>query len=145
MSITPKNFKFISPKKNYWNRSETRQKNYPIYMANLLKIPLVIYGDSQAEAGGEEDELGQFKMLHRYWTKNKDDKILVSGVSLDKLEKDYNITSNDLKFYLPIDKKTAIENDISVIYLGHFEKFDAQENFYVAAKTTDYKPNPERT
>ena len=120
------------------------QKNYPIHMANLLKIPLVVYGESQAENGGEKDEIGEFKMLHRYWTKSKNDKILVAGYDLDELEK-YRITSNDLRFYLPIEKDIAIKNDITVIYLGHFEKFDAQENYYLAAKHTDYKTNAERT
>ena len=121
------------------------QKNYPIHMANLLKIPLVVYGESQAENGGEKDEIGEFKMLHRYWTKNKNDKILVAGYDLDELEKKYRITSNDLRFYLPVEKDIAIKNDITVIYLGHFEKFDAQENYYLAAKHTDYKTNAERT
>ena len=77
--------------------------------------------------------------------KSKNDKILVAGYDLDELEKKYRITSNDLRFYLPIEKDIAIKNDITVIYLGHFEKFDAQENYYLAAKHTDYKTNAERT
>ena len=121
------------------------QKYFAVNMAHLLKIPLIFYGESQSEAGGQEDEEEQFKMLHRYYTKEKDDKILVSGYNLHELEKDHKITSNDLRFYLPIEKKIAVENDISIVYLGHFEKFDPQENYYLAAKHTDYKPNTQRT
>ena len=47
--------------------------------------------------------------------------------------------------FVPFEKDIAIKNDITVIYLGHFEKFDAQENYYLAAKHTDYKTNAERT
>ena len=121
------------------------QRHFSVNMALLLKIPLIFYGEQQTDAGGMEDEIGEFKMLYRYWTKSKDDKILISGCSLNELEKDHKIALNDLKFYLPIDKQVAKKNDISIIYLGHFEKFEPQENFYLAAKLTGFMPNTQRT
>ena len=92
-----------------------------------------------------EDEIDQFEMLPRYWSKKKNQKILVAGLELDELEKKHDITKFDIEYYLPMDEDEALREQIRIIYLGYFENLQPQENFYLAAKLTDFKPNDRRT
>ena len=38
-----------------------------------------------------------------------------------------------------------MKNDIQVLYLGEFEKFEPQENYYLATKVSKFTGNAERT
>ena len=44
-----------------------------------------------------------------------------------------------------MDEDEALREQIRIIYLGYFENLQPQENFYLAAKLTDFKPNDRRT
>ena len=50
-----------------------------------------------------------------------------------------------MKFYLPNDIDLLKKNDIRVLYLGEFEKFEPQENYYLATKISKFEANSERT
>ena len=56
-----------------------------------------------------------------------------------------SFTIEDFKPYIPLDKNFISKNNISVHYLGYYEKWDPQEVFYYASENTGFKPNPERT
>ena len=120
------------------------QRHFASHMAKIFKIKLIFFGESQAEAGGQEDELGKSEMLDRYWTKEKNQEIKISGYSLDELRK-FNITLNDLKFYLPLEIDDIRKNEIKLLYLGYYERCEPQENYYLATKLTNFKPNELRT
>ncbi len=120
------------------------QRHFSSHMAKLFNIKLIFHGESQAEAGGQEDELGRAEMLHRYWSKTKNQKIKVSGYDIQELE-NFGIFENDLKYYLPLDINDIKKNDIQLLYLGHWERCEPQENYYLATKITDFKPNDMRT
>ena len=92
-----------------------------------------------------EDEIDQFEMLPRYWSIKKNQKILMSGLELDELEKKHNISKHDIEFYLPMEEQEAINEKIRIIYLGYFENLQPQENYYLAAKLTNFKANDRRT
>ena len=83
-------------------------------------------------------------MLHRYWSKTKNQKIKVSGYDIQELE-NFGIFENDLKYYLPLDINDIKKDDIQLLYLGHWERCEPQENYYLATKITDFKPNDMRT
>ena len=121
------------------------QRNMVVHIAKKFKIPLIFQGEPQSERGGMEDEIGQYEMLPRYWTKTKNQKILMSGLELNELEKNHRITKNDIKFYLPMDEVEAQKEKIRIVYLGYFENLQPQENYYLAAKLIDFKPNDRRT
>ncbi len=120
------------------------QRHFASHMAKLFNIKLIFMGESQSEAGGQKDELGKSDMLKRYWTKEKNQQIKIAGLTLEEL-KEYNIYENDLKYYLPQNLE-EIENDgIKILYLGHWERFEPQENFYHATKISNFQPNDIRT
>jgi len=120
------------------------QRHFASHMAMQFGIPLIFYGESQSEAGapGEKDEI---MMPYKFWSNDSAKKILISGIEKEELKKKYNITENDLKFYLPLEISTLKKNDIRQLYLGEFEKFEPQENYYLATKVSRFEASPERT
>lgn len=120
------------------------QRHFASHMAKLFNIKLIFMGESQAEAGGQEDELGVPHMLKRYWTKQDNQEIKIAGLTLKELKK-HDISENDLKYYLPLNVDEVEKNNIQILYLGHWEKFDPQENFYYASKLINFQPNDRRT
>jgi N-acetyl sugar amidotransferase len=120
------------------------QRHFASHLALLFKIPLIFMGESQSEAGSS-DEIDEIMMQYKYWAKNDNEKILISGLELDELKAEHNITKNDLKYYLPNDVDTLKKNDIRVLYLGEFERFEPQENYYLATRVTGFVANSERT
>jgi len=121
------------------------QRNMVAHIAKKFKIPLIFQGEPQSERGGMEDEIDQYEMLPRYWTKKKNQKILMSGLELSELEKNHKITKHDLECYLPMNEEEAVKEEIKIVYLGYFENLQPQENYYLAAKLIDFKPNDRRT
>jgi N-acetyl sugar amidotransferase len=120
------------------------QRHFASHMAKLFNIKLIFMGESQSEAGGQKDELGKSNMLKRYWTKNKNQAIKIAGLELKELEK-HDITKNDLEYYLPQNIEEIEKNNIQILYLGHWERFEPQENFYHATKISNFQPNDMRT
>ena len=120
------------------------QRHFASHMALLFNIPLIFMGESQSEAGSA-DERDEIMMPYKYWSKTDDQKILISGLELKELESNHKITKNDLQFYLPNDVNKLKEKDIQVLYLGEFERFEPQENYYLATKVSKFIGNAERT
>ena len=121
------------------------QRNMVAHIAKKFKIPLIFQGEPQSERGGMKDEIDQYEMLPRYWARARNQRILMSGLELDELEKNHKITQNDVKFYLPMNELEVQKEGIRILYLGYFENLQPQENYYLAAKLIDFKPNDRRT
>lgn len=120
------------------------QRHFASHMAKLFNIKLIFMGESQSEAGGQKDELGVPYMLKRYWTKKEDQEMKIAGLTLKELNM-HGITKNDLEYYLPQNIEDIEKNDIQILYLGHWERFEPQENFYYASKVSNFQPNDMRT
>ena len=120
------------------------QRHYATHMALKFKIPLLFMGEPHAEFGSEADEENLPYMLERYFTKEKNQEIFVSGVPESELTNKYNIPKSDLEYFLPLERDVVIKNDIKQYFFGYYEKMLPQENFYNAVKTTGFKTSPER-
>ena len=120
------------------------QRHFASHMAKLFNINLIFMGETQSEYGGQKDELGKSEMLKRYWTKKKNQEVKISGLTFDELKK-YEISKEDLAFYLPLNIEEVEKLDIQILYLGHYEKFRPQENYYLASRICDFQPNDMRT
>ena len=79
----------------------------------------------------------------KYFTK-KDEKVLISGLEVDEVIKKYGIPRQDLEF-LPLDEDLVKKEGICVLFLGHFENIQPQENFYLASRVTKFQTSEERT
>ena len=108
------------------------------------KIPLIFYGENQAEYGNDVGDNETSIMNNKFFHGSQDNKdLLIGGVPADKLITDYKIRESDLSIYKPIENKQNI--DLNMHYLGYFLKWDPQEMYYYAVENTGFMPNSERT
>ena len=113
-------------------------------LALQYKIPLIFYGENQAEYGNDVSDNETSIMNNKFFHGSQDNKdLLIGGVPADKLITDYKIRESDLSIYKPIENKQNI--DLNMHYLGYFLKWDPQEMYYYAVENTGFRPNSERT
>ena len=108
------------------------------------KIPLIFYGENQAEYGNNIEENKNLIMDNKFFQGSQENKdLLIGGIQADKLIKDYGIRESDLSLYKPIENNKNF--DISMYFLGYFLKWDPQEMYYYASENTGFTANSERT
>lgn len=113
-------------------------------IAEKFNIPLVVYGENQAEYGNNIEENFDPLMNANFFSSDKK-KLSFGGKDLNEIIKKYNFNLKDFEPYLPVNKKSILSKEIKVFYLGYYLKWDPQECFYYASKNTGFKPNTERT
>ena len=127
-NITPKRneklMKFLTRKsiQNLFHPFQTfilGQKNFPIKIALKYKIPLVFYGENEAEHGNSMSDNFFSLRNNSYHTDNNLKKIQLAGISYGDLIKKYNFS-----YYL---------------------KWTPQETFYYAVENCNFRPRPFRT
>ncbi len=119
------------------------QKNVGPRIAAKYNIPLVFYGESEAEYGNPSKE---FKPIRdsKYWLSSNKDYFL-AGTPIKNLMNDYKMSYHDLKPYLPLDKNEIGNKKIEVHYLGYYIKWIPQEAYYYATEHTNFKARPYRS
>ncbi len=120
------------------------QKSIGPKIASKFKIPLVFYGESEAEYGNPIKEHSSKRDTY-YWSYNNIQKLYLAGLPIKKLIKDYNIKIGELEPYLPLQNKEIKKNKIEVHYLGYYLKWTPQEVYYYAVEHAKFKPRPFRT
>lgn len=112
----------------------------------LYKVPLIFYGENQAEYGHNIKENFKPTMDPKFFQDEINlSQIFLGGVKARDLLKQYKLNQNDLLPYLPADKTAIKKVGTTVHYLGYYLKWDPQECFYYASEHTGFKPNTERT
>ena len=114
-------------------------------IAEKFGIPLIMYGENQAEYGNNLSENSSPKMKSDFFAESDLSQVYLGGLSIDEILQNGNFTSNDLAPYLPLESESILKNQIEVHYLGYYLKWDPQDCFYYAAANTGFKPNSERT
>ena len=121
------------------------QKLYPIKVALKLKIPLIFYGENEAEHGNPlKDTESSIRNNSFYSAKNLSE-IRLGGLSLNELNKEFKLTARDLKDYIPPETKELEEAKINVQYLGYYVKWMHQEAYYYSVENCGFRPRPFRT
>lgn len=120
------------------------QKSIGPKIATKYKVPLVFYGESEAEYGNPIKELSS-KRDKYYWSYKNFDKLYLAGIPIKKLMSDYNLKIGDILPYLPLEEKEIRKNKIEVHYLGYYLKWIPQEIYYYAVEHAKFKPRPFRT
>lgn len=114
-------------------------------IAEKFGIPLIMYGENQAEYGNNLSENSSPKMKSDFFAESDLSQVYLGGLSIEEILQNGNFTSNDLAPYLPLESESILKNQIEVHYLGYYLKWDPQDCFYYAAANTGFKPNSERT
>lgn len=113
------------------------QKNFAPKMAVKFKIPLVFFGENEAEYG---NKLKANFSPFRKWPQIPQKKLFFGGVHIDNLPK-HGISRADLYPYLFPKQKELNEVGVEVRYLGYYLKWIPQEMYYYAAEHTGFEAN----
>lgn len=121
------------------------QKSLAPKMALLHKIPLVFYGENEAEYGNPIGDTDSAKRDWSYFTAEDQSKVSLGGVPITHLKDDYGVKQQDLLPYLPADPNRIEEEKVEVHYLGYYLKWHPQSCYYYAVEHGGFQASPERT
>ena len=121
------------------------QKNFPPKIAQKLNIPLVFYGENEAEYGNPiADNISSLRSKSYYIYKNLSD-IRLGGLRINEIIRDYNFKIKDVEPILPLSFDKLQKFPLEVHYLGYYLKWIPQESYYYAVEKCNFRPRPFRT
>jgi N-acetyl sugar amidotransferase len=121
------------------------QKALAPKMSLLFGIPLVFYGENEAEYGNPIGDTESAKRDWSYFTAEDQSRIYLGGVSVSDLKSQFGLDQNDLQPYLPADPDRIAESNVEVHYLGYYLKWHPQACYYYAVEHGGFQASPERT
>lgn len=114
-------------------------------IAAKFNIPLVMYGENQAEYGNHVDENYIPTMDKKFFSASGTNEMLLGGKSVADIIANHGFGINDFAPYLPPSADYLESKNIAVHYLGYYLKWDPQECYYYAVENTGFQANDERT
>ena len=121
------------------------QKSLAPKMALLFNIPLIFYGENEAEYGNPIADTQSAQRDWSYFTADDHSKVHLGGVSIAELKDEFGLDENDLQPYMPANPNQIAEKKIEVHYLGHYLKWHPQSCYYYSVENGGFQASPERT
>ena len=121
------------------------QKCFAPKMALLFNIPLVFYGENEAEYGNPVEDNADAQRSYDYFAVSPEEELFLGGESLASLKANFGMSQADLSQYLPSNVAPLKELGAEVHYLGYYLKWHPQEAYYFAVENGGFKASPERT
>jgi N-acetyl sugar amidotransferase len=115
------------------------QKSLAPKLAALYRIPLVFYGENEAEYGNPIESNGR-KRGH-YFSSD----IHLGGISESELRYQYGLADSDLEPYKPAYPEDLDRIGVEVHYLGYYLRWHPQSAYYYAVQHGGFEAAPERT
>ncbi|HLL21978.1 MAG TPA: N-acetyl sugar amidotransferase [Kofleriaceae bacterium] len=121
------------------------QKNLAPKMATLFDLPLVFYGENEAEYGNPIVDTEGAKRDHKYYVMSDPASVYLGGTSMHDLTTKYGLERVELEPYLPVDPVKLEKTNVEVHYLGYYLKWHPQACYYYAVENGGFQASPERT
>jgi len=122
------------------------QKNLAPKFSIQLNIPLVVFGENEAEYGNPVADNQSAKRDSSYYSMDHElDQIYLGGANAKDLMKEYHLSFSDLEAYLPSEPSRLDTVGTEVHYLGYYIPWHPQETYYYAVEHSDFLPNDFRT
>ena len=121
------------------------QKNLAPKIALQYHIPLIFYGENEAEYGNPIADNSTSLRDRSYYTYQHLEDIYLGGVSIKDIIHQYDLRLSDLASFLPAKYEDLEKSKIEVHYLGYYLKWTPQEVYYYAVENTGFKARPFRT
>ena len=121
------------------------QKNLAPKMALLFGLPLVFYGENEAEYGNPIKDTGSAQRSDKYYVSGDPSQIFFGGTSVRDLTDRYGLHPVDLEPYLPASPEAVEKLGMEVHYLGYYLKWHPQACYYYAVENGGFQASPERT
>lgn len=121
------------------------QKSLAPKIAAQMGIPLVFYGENEAEYGNPIADNSSAKRDYAYFSVSDESDIYLGGTSIRELKESYGVSANDLQLYTPANPTELEKGGIEVHYLGYYLKWHPQSAYYFAVEKGGFEASPERT
>lgn len=121
------------------------QKCFAPKMAILTGIPLIFYGENEAEYGNPINDNSSAIRSYEYFTTESESNLYLGGTSIADLKNIFGMTSSELQPYIPSDISALKDLGAEVHYLGYYKKWHPQSAYYFAVEQGGFQPSPERT
>lgn len=121
------------------------QKALAPKLAALFGIPLVFYGENEAEYGNPIADTGTARRDHSYFTAKDRSKVFLGGTSVADLTELFGVDESDLQPYLPANPDELDRKGIEVHYLGYYLRWHPQSCYYYSVEHGGFQASPERT
>ena len=120
------------------------QKNLAPKIAALYDIPIIFYGENEAEYGNPKADMSSAQRSWDFFSAANEEEIFLGGSSLTEL-RNLGLEPVDWEPYMPINPEKIVEKKIEVHYLGYYEKWHPQSAYYYSIKHGGFQSSPERT
>ena len=121
------------------------QKNLAPKIAAKYGIPLIFYGENEAEYGNPIADNASSLRDKAVFAMKDIGEVYLAGVSIPELIKKYDLSMSDLTAFLPAQSEELAKSAIEVHYLGYYLKWTPQEAYYYAAEHTGFQARPFRS
>jgi N-acetyl sugar amidotransferase len=121
------------------------QKALAPKMALLFGLPLVFYGENEAEYGNPVEDTISALRSSTYYSASDLSSLHLGGVAVPELEESYGLQRVDLEPYLPANPDALNTLGVEVHYLGYYLKWHPQSCYYYAVEHGGFQASPERT
>ena len=122
------------------------QKIFPVKIALEYKIPLIFYGENEAEHGSTPIADNYISLRRKsFFTYQNINKLHLAGIPLNELSSTYSLKKKNLDIFLPPPVKTLENISLEVHYLGYYINWIPQETFYYSVENCGFRPRPFRT
>jgi N-acetyl sugar amidotransferase len=121
------------------------QKNLAPKIALKFNIPLIFYGENEAEYGNPIADNATSLRDKSYYSMKNIDEVYLGGVSVRELIDKYHVDLTELMTFLPAAHQDLEKTQIEVHYLGYYLKWTPQESYYYAIEHTGFQARPFRT
>jgi N-acetyl sugar amidotransferase len=121
------------------------QKSIAPKLALKLNIPLVFYGENEAEYGNPIDTNLSAKQDQKYFSGLSIEDMRISGTSIPDLCASFGLELNDLSSYMPADENLLSKHKVVSHYLGYYLKWHPQSCYYYSVEHGGFQASPERT
>lgn len=121
------------------------QKQLAPKMAILHQIPLIFYGENEAEYGNPIGDNKDAKRSWEYFAASDESEMFIGGTSVESLKSDFGLDQQALIPYLPADPSAFEQLNAEVHYLGYYLKWHPQGAYYYSVEHGGFEASPERT
>ena len=85
------------------------QKSLAPKFAALMNIPLIFYGENEAEYGNPVQDNDASQRDWSYFSAMPESELYLGGTSVTELQEEYGLTKTDLSVYMPIEPQVIDE------------------------------------
>ena len=121
------------------------QKGFAPKFAVRMGIPLIFYGENEAEYGNPIADNESAKRDYDYFSQTSDEEVFLGGVSIHDMVETFGVARSDLSAYLPSDPSELEQQGVEVHYLGYYLRWHPQAAYYFAVENVGFEASPERT